>query len=739
MAERSTLTIPGVNSSFQTDKMIEDLMKIERIPLEKKQNKIESFQSEKKSWLKINNKLSLLENSCKKLYGHENPFNQKIGTSSSDEALAVWANRDAEVQTFDLKINQIAKSDKLKTPSLPTGYQVPKGKYTFSVGKKTIGFYYKGGSLSDFSAMLNKKGKDFLNSTVVKTNSKSQILIIESLKTGRSNQLQFLDDAKKLALETGMISDKVQADTAHLLAKNLVVETAEKESVDYLQPSSSKGKLIITYHFDSEEFSAAGKTQIAQKTKEAQGEQKNGVRADEAEHTGEINQPLSSENSTLSQADETDQNGQGRNPHFNKAGEAIIPISGSVTVEEVTVFQAPSLVAGLSEKGKSGQESLEAESAAEKEKKISGEEEKPFSKLSAFQRDQQLLGKTNEIILLNRVSGTESIDNLIIDEKPHNLSFAVEDYLDLQTITFQNPFETKKLIIDSVVIDDGNSRSYTPLNPLQLAQDSIVEMNGLSVTRPSNKIDDLVQGVTLNLKKPSDEAVSVNIKYDKDSIKNSILEWVFNYNKTLETITILTSSDEKVIEELSYLDDEEKAELQKELGTMKGNNTLNGIKNRLQTLSNDPYKADSHSSISVLNDMGIGTNVVDSGRFNLAKLRGYLEIDEKKLDSKIEENPQEIKNFFAIDTNEDLVADNGLAFQVGNFLKAYTSTGGVISTKTSGIDTQVKRLEKEVETLESKMIGKEREYKIKYGRMEGMINEIQKKSSSIDKLNRNNN
>lgn len=31
-----TPTIPGVSSSYQTDKMIEDLMKLERVPLEKK-------------------------------------------------------------------------------------------------------------------------------------------------------------------------------------------------------------------------------------------------------------------------------------------------------------------------------------------------------------------------------------------------------------------------------------------------------------------------------------------------------------------------------------------------------------------------------------------------------------------------------------------------------------------------------------------------------------------------------
>ena len=73
-----TPTIPGVSSSYQTDKMIEDLMKLERVPLEKKQQKIETLQDSKKSWLRINAQLSRLESAGKALYGHEIHLTTKV-------------------------------------------------------------------------------------------------------------------------------------------------------------------------------------------------------------------------------------------------------------------------------------------------------------------------------------------------------------------------------------------------------------------------------------------------------------------------------------------------------------------------------------------------------------------------------------------------------------------------------------------------------------------------------------
>lgn len=689
-----TPTIPGVSSSYQTDKMIEDLMKLERVPLEKKQQKIETLQDSKKSWLRINAQLSRLESAGKALYGHENPFNNKSAISSDESALSVNASRDAQLQDFSVKIKQLATADKFKTPALPNNYKVPQGRYTFGVGDKTISFNFKGGSLNEFSAALNKRGKDLINSSVVKVTGSTQVLVIESLLEGNENRLKFFDDARKLALETGMINSKPESAKGQVIASGIELSENQKEDVSFPSLSSTKGRFLITYHFESL------------------------FPEEEAKITG----------SQLTNNDGTQQLGENSSNTSQEelqGEDAIIPISGSVTVEDVTVFQAPSLVDGL----------IIGSNQTDNSATASTQEPKTFEE--KWEYDKKLIEQNGNLITFNRISGNQVVKNIPIESQKHQLSFPIDDYLDLQSITFENPFKTKKFVIDSVSIDDGTSRDYTPINPIQTSQNAILEMDGLDVTRPTNKIDDLVYGVTLDLKKATDTPVTVTIKNDVESIKDAIFKFVFDYNKTLESIIVLTSSDEAVINELTYLDEEEKESLRAQLGTMKGDNTLNGLKNRLQTLATSAYKAYPDTKIAILNDMGIGTNVVGGGGFNLSKIRGYLEIDEKKLDQQIAENIEDIKNFFGYDTNEDLIVDMGLGHSMSNYLHSYTAPGGVIATKAGTYDQQVNALKKEVTTLERKLQAKEQEYKVKYGRMEGMIKELQKNSQSINNLNRN--
>lgn len=676
--------------------MIEDLMKLERVPLEKKQQKIEGLQDSKKNWLRINAQLSRLEGSSKSLYGHENPFNNKSAISSDESALGVSASRDASLQDFSIKIKQLATADKFKTSALPNNYKVPQGRYTFAVGDKKISFNFKGGSLNDFSNTLNKRGKDLLKSSVVKVTGSTSVLVVESLVPGNENRLGFLDDARKLALETKMISNKIEGPIGEVIASNIELTENQKETVEFpsLSDKAQKGKFLITYHFES-----------LYPEQEAKLNPQSGI-------------------ATSGTASGGATNGEGNEEYSD--GDAIIPISGSVTVEDVTVFQAPSLVDGLvigssSEGGSSSNE---------------GSEPKTFEQ--KWEYDKKLIQENGNLITFNRISGNQVVKNIPVESQKHQLSFPANDYLDLESITFTNPFKTKKFVIDSVTIDDGTSRDYTPLNPIQSSQNAILEMDGLDVMRPTNKIDDLIYGVTLDLKKVSDTPIDVKIQNDVESIKDAIFKFVFDYNKTLESIIVLTSSDEAVINELTYLEDEEKESLLAQLGTMKGDNTLNGLKNRMQTIATSAYKAYPDTGVAILNDIGIGTNVVGGGGFNLSKIRGYLEIDEKKLDEKIANNIEDIKNFFGFDTNEDLIIDMGLGHSMSNYLRSYTSPGGVIATKVGTYDQQVNALKKEVTTLERKLQVKEQEYKVKYGRMEGMIKELQKNSQSINNINRNN-
>lgn len=68
-------------------------------------------------------------------------------------------------------------------------------------------------------------------------------------------------------------------------------------------------------------------------------------------------------------------------------------------------------------------------------------------------------------------------------------------------------------------------------NELVAVQDAIVEIDGVSITRSSNTIDDAIEGVTLNLYSASpDTAVSMEVSTDLSSIKSAITSFVDAYN-----------------------------------------------------------------------------------------------------------------------------------------------------------------------------------------------------------------
>ena len=77
----SDITIPGVTSRFNTDKIVEDLMKVERIPVDRMEESVEQYETKKDKWQTINRNLTNLGESSKALYGFDNPFLERDAIS----------------------------------------------------------------------------------------------------------------------------------------------------------------------------------------------------------------------------------------------------------------------------------------------------------------------------------------------------------------------------------------------------------------------------------------------------------------------------------------------------------------------------------------------------------------------------------------------------------------------------------------------------------------------------------
>jgi flagellar hook-associated protein 2 len=279
-----------------------------------------------------------------------------------------------------------------------------------------------------------------------------------------------------------------------------------------------------------------------------------------------------------------------------------------------------------------------------------------------------------------------------------------------------------------------------PKNAVTTAQDAVLTMDGREVKRPTNYVADLIPGVTVYLRSPLDKPLKLNIEAVREGVKNAIISLVGNYNRVMAEINILTRRDERVIEELSYFEEPEREELRKRLGVFLGDSTLLQYRSSLQRIASAPYPTSLERELALLPQIGIGTDVKGSfgTGYDPARLRGYLEIDEKVLDAALETKMSAVRELFGFDSDGDLLVDTGVAHAMETISKPYIESGGIITLKTSASDTRISQEEKRIETIDRQLAARETTLKNQYSQMEGAYTRMERLGNSIDQFSQNN-
>jgi flagellar capping protein FliD len=190
---------------------------------------------------------------------------------------------------------------------------------------------------------------------------------------------------------------------------------------------------------------------------------------------------------------------------------------------------------------------------------------------------------------------------------------------------------------------------------IQAGADASFTLDGVAVTRSSNTIDDLITGVTLNLK-AADPATTLTVKVNRDyeGLEEQITEFVTAYNDLMDTIN----------EQLTY-----DTATQTPGGPLFGDSTLRALRSSLlKTIVNQVPGLDENFSTLGL----VGINLSSDGKLtiNSDTLQGYLET-----------NFEDVKNLFvasATSTNGSLTyIDHNYNTQAGTYNLNITGVGPV--------------------------------------------------------------
>lgn len=674
------LNIPGVTDQYNTNDTVEKLMKIERIPLTREQNQLESLKTEKNAWRDINTKLSSLRDNTKTLYSFENPFNSKLTSSTEEYAITAEANRSASLQSFKVDVIQAASSDRFLTDELENDFKVPVGTYTYKVGEKQITFNWKGGTLKDFSNAINKRGNNIIKSSIIGASAGNKSLLIEAVPTGKENRLIFEDDAKTFAFDSGMV-DKIKSQTQTFASSQTEILPVNK--IEYDEPVYMPPLSLTNTKYDEEKQTATVEPRGAYQVK--------------------VPEKILRDTDLHLQFTITQKETEDITPEINK-----------------TLIQPELPDAGTAEYGGI----IISNNLSDTNLNLPPEPPAPLEPV-----------KTNSILYAVMEDGNEKEIPYTPaeDGKAAQIDVKLSEYPGLKAIAFRNLNTGTSYEISSLTaLDPVKDLGYGPKHPVSTADDAIIKYEGITITRSSNKIDDVVPEITLNIHDKTEKTATIAVKPDTEASKAAIIEFVGKYNQAVAELNILSQNKQEIIDELDYLSPDEKEAEQKKLGLFQSDFSLTNIKSNMSSTLAARYLFSDTAEITMLSQLGIATNAGGySGGYSQSKLRGYLEIDEKKLDDAISNHLDDIKMLFGYDSDGDLIVDTGIAYKLDKQISAYTQTGGILAMKTSSLDSKIKSSESKISKLENQMAKKEAELRNKYSQMEGSLNSLEAQQNTI--------
>jgi flagellar hook-associated protein 2 len=356
-------------------------------------------------------------------------------------------------------------------------------------------------------------------------------------------------------------------------------------------------------------------------------------------------------------------------------------------------------------------------------------------------------------------------------------------------VTSKDTGEVNSLKI-SATDDDGNNTdasglsalAYDPLassnnmTQMMAAKNALLNVDGMSISKPTNTISDVIQGVTLTLKGVTSTSNALSVATDTDTIQSSVQSFVDAYNSLNTSMRSLT----KFVSAGSSSN-----------GVLLGDSTVRNMMVKLKSMLS--ASSPTATTYKTLSDIGVsmGTD-------------GSLSLDSTKLQKAITTNVSDVAKLFspsatttdpqvsyissktdtasgtyavnitqlggsgvnAIGTINGVTANTtgsvltggsgnasyglqisvtgtatgsrgtitfskGLAGELSSILGSWLDTDGALTTKTDGLNSSIKDLNKKADDINAKLPSIEARYRAQYAKLDALLSSLQSTSSSL--------
>ncbi|MFG0264311.1 MAG: flagellar filament capping protein FliD, partial [Rhodopirellula sp. JB055] len=226
------------------------------------------------------------------------------------------------------------------------------------------------------------------------------------------------------------------------------------------------------------------------------------------------------------------------------------------------------------------------------------------------------------------------------------------------------------------------------------------------LTSTDGVFEDEISGLNLTVKEVSDEAISVNVGDDNDTIVSSIKRFADQYNKLVDTI-----------EEVTFFDAESN-----EVGLLFGSTETLRIQNGYSRLLTGTLPSSYGDSFRSFSQLGVRLDE-----------NGQMQVDETKLKAALESDKAGVEEFFNKTNDDD--ESIGMVGQLSRLADTYAGVdNGMLIRKTQTLADHIERNDDRVESMNTLLDAQRERLLTQYYSMEEAIAKIQANTSSISSI-----
>lgn len=292
---------------------------------------------------------------------------------------------------------------------------------------------------------------------------------------------------------------------------------------------------------------------------------------------------------------------------------------------------------------------------------------------------------TEEVVHADVVSEQEGLSRLVLKSEQTGYTYRMD---------FGSSSLLDTLGVNNNALSSGATGGYiynvgTSITDSELS--SVFELDGLTMYRDSNNVDDAYTGITFKLLDVFSQPVTVSVDPDIDAVKKDVEDFISKYNEVIDFLKENARMNPDTYEK----------------GPLSQDSVYSGMIAELRTMVSEPVDSAANSNYRLLYSIGIE-----------ADRDGKLSIkDPEKFNTALEANPSFVSDLFS--------TSDGVATKLVDYIDRFVKTGGTIDASKKQIDNRIQSLQDRIEYMNEILDKKEKHYFDEFTKMQQTIYMLQ--------------